>query len=411
MRRPRRRQRSLTPSSRSRTALQQDLAAAPTLADGAAILAQLEQNRIDLRAKRLQLVKAQEALALAQSQVARSQTILAREAGDLARAAALKSTEQQEDKKRSGWKAAIGQPPLDALKAAAGTALGASPYTSAKTRVEADIPADLITRARQRRDQEQARVDRLRQEVETAEDALDNMLELTGGLAGASAKKRRAFDRAETSFGDYVLSAKQRFDRAIALLAPIAAAPALTAEEQARINDVTIKKNGSDAAAKEKDRDAAQAVVDQNQVILDDATMTAIAAGKDPASETPVQKAKTDLDTAEGKLNTAKNAYTTPMRKDLDTWEAAVPDAAWRRLADFQEADAILNDVKKPDPSALAKAMTDAESALADALDAEAAGAETTSFLQDSAQARDQRLGAASLSEPSLLFSALRGDG
>jgi hypothetical protein len=396
---------------RNDAALRQALAATPTLADGAAILAQLEQNTIDLRAKRQDLLEAQESLAAAQSRVERCQAILARETADLARAMTLKHAAQEADTKRSGWKTDAGKPPLDTLKADAGAALGAKTYTDAKARVEADIPADLIARARDRRDQEAARVDRFRKEVEAAEDALDDELAANGGLPGATAKKRRGFGRAETAFGNYVLTAKQRFDRAMALLAPIPGAPALSAEEQARINQADIKQKGAAAAAKEKARDDARATLADKQATLDDATMDAIAAGKKPEDVKAVKDATKERDDAVTDLAKKEGEYTAGMRKDLDTWETAVPDAAWRLLADFQEANAILNDLKATDPAALAKAMVDAESDLAGALDAEAVSAEATSFLQDSAAARDDRLDASSRSEPPLLFSALRGDG
>ena len=392
-------------------ALREALNAAPTAADAEMLVAQVEQKTIALRAKRLQALRGQEELAASQSNVARAQGLVAGELAAVAETTALALAEGAKATVRARWRTATTTPPLSGLKAAAVAAIANPPHTAAKARLEADIPAALITRARHRRAKEAARVGRMRREAVEAENALDDELDSHAGRSGTRLKAQRTFDRAEAALGDYVLSAKERMDHALALLGPIATAPALTPAEQARITDATVTTDGAAAADKEQDRDDAETDLWEAQAVLDRATMTAVAAGQDPTTTPAVQTAKTARDAARSALTTATGAFTAAMRRALDRWEAAVPDTTWQLLADFQEASAALTVLANDEPAGLVTALDAAESALAAALDAESRSADATSFLRESAAARAGALDAAARVEPALLFGALRGDG
>jgi hypothetical protein len=170
---------------------------------------------------------------------------------------------------------------------------------------------------------------------------------------------------------------------------------------------------------------AATEALDTAQAEVDRLTAAFVTAnpGSDPAGDPAVVAGVAAVTAAKAKLDDAEKAYLAKARP-IDEWEIAVPDAAWRRLADFDEATEILCGLavdaasppcptpasKGSDPAAMLDALEKAERALVEALAAEATALRTRRIDRGQATAYHDRWSAAAQSAPTRSFSALRGD-
>jgi hypothetical protein len=398
--------------------IRRGLAAASTPADGDALLDELETTLISLHAKQTALLDAGTAMEAAIAREARANADLtAATALVTASAAQLKAAEAA-GKVRSDLTTPAKLAELAQVRAEADAALNTAPanqpFTAAKTRVEGEIPTELIARARERRTAAVAAIEARATALRGAENLIATQADTEGGLPGKAEKRRVEFERAEAAFLTYALHGREMLEQAKSMLARVADASKspMTQAQRDRINDATLVADGTAAAAKEKDRDTALADVSAKQADLDKAILEALAddIDRDPATVAAVQTAQGALATAQGTLATAEGAYTADMRGDLDRWEAAVPDTAWQRLADFEEARAILTFLKDTDPAALATAMQTAEAAFAGALADVATNVRTERRLAAEAGALGARLTTERNAARQLQFAAIRGD-
>ena len=450
------------------------LAAAPTSADGEALLEALEQLVIRSRTKRAGALKAQAELDAAKGAAESAQTLLNAVSARLAPAeSALKQTDEAHNQ-REKLKAALDAAPLSTINADAGASLQNDPFTSAKTRIEADFPAELLARAEERFNAEVARIARTGADVLAAEDAALNERDVNGGTIGDADKQWQAFLRAEAAARDFVNTAKSRFDQAQARLAGVADANRfpLTPEASASINDATLKTAREAAAAAEKirddelknfydaeyaleaeilkakaenknpddaqevidarntlaaaelafrtaddawraeeiDRDAKLADVAAKQAALAVATQSAIAAKVDPETDANVSAARTALTDAENALKTAEDNYKQSDHGILHAWETAVPETTWLLLADYEEFTRALNDLEASDPAIL---KTDLDQAEEDFVEAKLKADASSDVLEQLAAEQTRRAGrrqSARQNQAQRLFGALRGD-
>jgi hypothetical protein len=450
------------------------LAATPTSADGEALLEALEQLVIRSRTKRAGALKAQAELDAAKAAAECAQTLLNAASARLVKAeSALKQTDEAHNQ-REKLKAALDAAPLSTINADAGASLQNDPFTSAKTRIEADFPAELLARAEERSNAEVARIARTVSDVLSAEDAALNERDVNGGAIGDADKQWQAFLRAEAAARDFVNTAKSRFDQAQARLAGVADANRfpLTPETSASINDATLKtareaavaaekirddelknfydaeyaleaeilkakaenKNPDDAQevidarntlaaaelafrtaddawrAEEIDRDAKLADVAAKQATLAVATQSAIAAKIDPETDANVIAARTALTDAENALKTAEDNYKQSDHGILHAWETAVPEATWLLLADYEESTRALNDLEASDPAIL---KTDLDQAEVDFVEAKLKADASSNVLEQLAAEQTRRVGhrqSARQNQAQRLFGALRGD-
>lgn len=385
-----------------------------TPADAAPLLAELEQKIIEQRAKQAQIFDLEEAVRLSESEVERAgaqlQTVLA----GLKRVADAITDAQQRDAQHAGLKQKLEAEPLKGIGTDAETALMNPPFSDAKTRIEADLPATLIARARERRQQAEALIT-LRQTAATdAQKFVNNELNSSGGLNGKIEKTRQDFERAAQAFRDYVVNSKGRFEQALASLKAVAdkEKDPLTPAESESINDPTRQVDRDKAAQKEEARDVARVEFEKKRLAFENAVLKALAANIDanPADDLDVKNAMTTLDTAKGNLEVAQGEYKAAMRKILDDWEATVPDATWRQLADFEEAQRLLNDLKSAKPADILKAVEDAENALVLTMAALDKSERTLNVLESEAQKRVVQLEFETDAAQRLKFRALRGD-
>jgi hypothetical protein len=450
------------------------LAAAPTSADGEALLDALEQLIIRSRTKRAGALKAQAELDAAKAAAESAQTLLNATSARLAKAESALKQADEAHTQREKLKAALTAAPLSTLNTDAGAALLNGPFTSAKARIEADFPARLLARAEERFDSEVARIARTVADALAADDSALAERDANGGAAGDADKQWQVFLRAEAAARDFVNTAKSRFDQAQATLAGAADASRfpLTPEESASINDATLKTAREAAAAAEnihdaelkilndagdaleaeilkaiaenKNPDDAQAVIDARntlaaadlafhtvdaawraeeidrdaklvdvvakQVALAVANQSAIAAKKDPETDASVIAARTALTEAENALKIAEDNYKQSNHGVLHAWEAAVPETAWLLLATYEEAKRALNDLKASDP---AKIKSDLDQAEEDFVEAKLKADASSNVLEQLAAEQTRRAGrrqSARQNNAQRLFGALRGD-
>jgi hypothetical protein len=460
--------------------IRQKLSAIPTPADGETLLATLEQVTIRARTAQATILNAQTALLQAQADADRAQLDLANASAQATKAAADLNQAITAAKQRAAWVLALGTPPLSTLKTSATDAIDDTKvpegvnFKDADARIKLDIPDKLLTRALDRRTNAVALVTQADSDTQAATDASLKERNDNGGLAGAAQKQWGLFQQAEAAVQDFVNTAEARFDRAQATLAQVAnkANSPLTAEQRARINAADLKADREAAADVEKARDDKLTAVMLAQAALDDETLKAIAAGKEPDDVVAVQTARTNLGTAKNNfkllddpwraeekdrdekladvavkqteldqaiqkaiaakknpdtdvdvatakvnLKTAQDdladAETTYKESDhgiLHAWEAAVPDTTWRLFADFEEAVRELNALKDADPVTL---KSDWQTAETNYVKAQLLADASASVLAKLA-VEQARLGARQENErqngASRRFGALRGD-
>jgi hypothetical protein len=454
--------------------IRKQLAQVPTPADGNALLDTLEQIIIKLRKKRADTLNAQATAEAAQSAVDQAQAELNRGTARLANAEADLKQAEQSQQRRDQSMSALTVEPLSKINASAETSLHEEPFTSADARIKADIPDKLLARAEERRADEAARIANTRQESLAAEDAALAVLDANGGLEGQAEKRRVVFLRAEAAAIEFVNSAENRFDQAKGTLALISDPrnSALTADQVERITDPNLKAareaaaeeekqldsllkvvemqqaaldkailkareqdknpdddqdvvdantalkeallnfNNADTAwrAKLKDRDAKLEAVEARQVALTRATQKAVAANQDPATDAGVIQAKVDLEKAQNEFKSAETDYKESNHGILHAWEAAIPDAMWRLLNDYEEAAATLRALKETSPSKLKDDLENAEKEYVKAklkVQTSAVVLELLAAAQIQQGARQQ---SAIQAGANRLFSALRGD-
>jgi hypothetical protein len=349
-------------------AIRAAMAAAATPADVDALKPQLVKAIAGSRAKQAQLVELEAAVDAAQTalDVANADVVLATARDNAVNAALADATQAQTSRQKLR---AVAAAPMKTMPTDATTALGAKPFTDAKARIEADLPQELRDCAAERANVILKRLDndaRLVKEAAT-----------TAGKAGT-------FAVADQVFRDYGVNAKNRFDQAIALATRVAdpLQNPLTAAERAEIHNPTLLAQRIAAANACKDVATAQIDVDSKQTDLDIARLHAEQTDidADPEADAAVTSAKAKLKTATDNL-AAKEAVLTPIQKDLTDWIGAVPDSAWRNLADFSEAQRLLTQLTA-DPTTLETDLDAAEAALVTALSTSDKSARAAEALQ-----------------------------
>ncbi|MBE0659929.1 MAG: hypothetical protein IH602_19705 [Bryobacteraceae bacterium] len=390
---------------RELAAIRAALATVETPADGEPLLDQLGEKTVAHRARQAELLESERTVAAAASAESRAAAGL-RIARDLLKLAesTLKTT-GDEDARRTACRDSLTVEPLSTLRSDAFNALNTvpenEPFTIARARIESDIPAALITRARQRRAAAGRHSSSASASVAAAQDLSD-------------ARLSHQFRHAESALRNYVTQGRAGFDRASALLARVAnpAVSPITAEQAGRINDGTVVTAGTAAAAAEKTRDDARAELETKQSALDQAILAAKSADidADPNADADVQTLTAETDAALSALDAAESAYTAGMRTDLDVWEASVPDETWRLLDEFEEAAALLNELADTDPSSLTANLDAAELAHADGMRAEDKTAKTQRFLKEEIAAREASAAFERNAAGRRRFQATRGD-
>jgi hypothetical protein len=455
-------------------AIRQKLPAAPTSADGEALLDALELVNIRSRARQAEALHAGSDLAAAQTAADQAQAAFTQTSAALLSVESEVKQTTQAEMRRNAWKSALTSPPLAALNNDANAALNAPPFPDAKARIELDLPEKLRVRSQERRTAEAARIAAAQIPGTAAEDALLEERAKNGGAAGQVAKARQAFLRAQAAAQEFAEHAQSQFEHAKATFATVADTThsPLTPEATARLNDATLKDDRETAAAAEKELDAKRKDMDDKQSKLDEETLKALAAGKDPNAEPAViasndalktardtfttddtawrkeftdlqpkieavaakqtalaeaiqkavaakndpetdpdvTQAKSDLKTVQDSLKQAEKDYRKSNQGLLHVWAAAAPDATWRLFAQFEEAKATLTRLGNSDPAKLKSDLDKAETDYVKELDKAGASDGILDRLASEHATRDARRHHQTATANARLFGALRGD-
>jgi hypothetical protein len=394
--------------------IRKELSEAETPAEGEAKIKELADKIVTMRTKSAEILKAEEDAEVARAGSEQSGAELKRMEALLAVAdASLVEVEAQAARLKAMIEA-LGKDPLLTLKQKATDALNHDPFKKAKTRIEKDVPEPLHKRARERR---QIEIDSLRFQqgiADTANSLVATELNTNGGLSGKAEKLKAEYERASAALRDYVGKAKERYDYALALAARVAdpGNEPLTANQFARIHDATLVLDGGDAADLEKLRDDARSHVKDMEAEVEKAILMARAAhvDADPELNDGVKDARKHLKDADDARKVAETNFLTKHQKNLDTWEAEVPDPTWRQLADFEESQQVLTSLGSIVGQDFVDHLNLAESAFAAALADAARSARTLRALEAERQAREARVEFEAAAAPRLNFSALRGD-
>lgn len=353
---------------------------APMPPDAEALGEKLLDLLKQLRDKRSQRAAAEDALHDCEQAVVRESARLAKLGRDSAAATTRLQEAQSREKSRQEWKTAVGKPPLSSLKQDATTALASRGFIDAQKRLGDDLtPAlrdEVVDRWKAYRT---ARADNLVKPVSGADDNLVKKKSDYQGKQGRAALAWQACLRTEAAVGDYVRTAKSRYDAAIDGLSRVKDSPALSPAVAAAIADKVAKvKKAVDA---QKAADDALAAAPENDPDLN-------------AKKKAVEDAKTASQDA---------------RKDRDL---VVPDSAWIALAAFARLQDILNDFNNdiPKPDQLFADLVAAETALVDALVAEQKSLAELEDAAAQAEAANQDLVYADSRDGNRALAALRGE-
>lgn len=325
--------------------------------------------------------------------------------------AAMKAADDGE-KARQDLRDAITKAPLATLKATATATIASAVFTDARNRLRGGhIPNTLFDRAMHRGDEASATTDAAGVNAQWAEDVFNEDVDTTQGLDGAVVKARAAFQRSQDAFRTYVVTAKDRYDHAVAVLKPMKDAPLPSATELAAINDATKQTDRDAALQKEEALADAQAAYDSAQASVDKATWEALRQNPDadPATDAGVTNAVAFRDGAIATaLTQARNDFQN-QQPILDSWQAAVPDATWRLVSDFYSAQSTLSELANLDPAALRSQMDNDETPYATALSNQAENERAMYILADVVRDQADRRDNASRSAAATAASAVRG--
>lgn len=300
------------------------------------------------------------------------------------------------------------------MVADATAALAAETWVNAKARIETDLPQALRDCANER-----AKV--VLEGLGSGQKQVDDIDKLLGAIIGQTENLYEIFKNADADFRDYVVNAKRRFDQALAIAARVADIKQnpLTEAENLSIHskkpdgsiDEALQTKRNDAATARKALATAQIDVDAKQADVDITKLKVLAADidADPNTDPDVIAAEAALANAQDNLASAKTAFTSDMQADLTDWETAVPDTAWRNLADFQEARRLLIALQMSPPS-LVTAMDAAEADLVEALLAPDKARRTLVLLRSESQKAASNLSFDTGILSRRVLSALRGD-
>ena len=465
---------ALADLERQAAGIRRQLSGIVTPADGTALITELEELIVRMRAQQAAIVKIQERVSVARANSTEAQTELSAVAAEKALAAVALEKATKSNTDRAAWSDALNTPPLATIHTQASNALDAAnpteglPFKEATNRLKLDIPVKLFERAQSRRAETAKLIAKANKITTDAENAILKERGDHGGLAGVAAKLLVLFQRAEAAARDFVNTAESSFDQANSMLVEVGDGDRspLTVEQKERINDAALTADREVGAAAEASFDSTlrQAVANK-QDALDAATLQAkvdpsdanknavnVARGelatalsnfavghktweekgaslsaatdavnqKQAALDAAIQQAIADgndpetdpaVDQAKDDLATAEgNLASVRNAYALDFWEAAVPDTTWHLFEKYEDAIEILTTLKNTNPATL---RSDLKSTEENYVAAQLAADKSTDVLLQLANEYVQRVArqeGVKAVVDARLFSALRGD-
>ena len=328
----------------------------PTKVDGDALLNQLELTIIGERAAQAGALEAAAALAVIEARRSRAAAALAEAQQALSKAqAGLQSAKERSDRLAVLAKA-LAEPDLAGIRVNAAQAKTADPFTAAETRIKGDFPAALLTHAHNRR----AKVGAEQVDAGTSAGLADGKAgDALAAVGGTDANLHRLWlglQRADDGLSQYIATAKERFDRALALLKRIVAAAPLSDDESKEIARLATAAAKLAGEAKVLDLGGAPgSSVDDLAKNLDQNRLAAMAKGIDPdgliAAQDAARQAQSALDTTNEAVTAAQkdltNAVSASADPDNDPAVAKARLTLALKTKERDDAQTALDDQKK----------------------------------------------------------------
>jgi hypothetical protein len=382
------------------------VAAAASPADAEVLLDELEALIVSQRQSQGEILDLAETAADTDAQLQLTLAALERERKARTTAAAALETATAEAAIRDAAVTAVGAAPLSTLGATATAAKTGAEQTAALAKINL-IPTSLRDLIEHQFDRQQQRLDDAGALVEAAAAALDTHRADTEGVTGEAAGAARVFRRAEQALLRFSGSGQADLDRALALLTDIGGNDFLTTAET---NDVADDSTERKAAAGEADDVvAAVGALDAAHQAYQGALFTAQAPDPDADVSASVAAELGAVSSAEGDVTTQQGELAA-VRDDLDGWTVSIPDNAWRRVRDYFQALAILDDLSSM-PGTLAADLASAEDDYVGALGAVEQARLTRAYMEDAQALREAQRAARDKQSDLRLISSVRNDG
>lgn len=398
--------------------IRQQIAATTNAADGQALFGDLDEKRTAARASQAALNDAEERADGARARIAALQEELDRAGGAAGAAGAAIPALDARGQATTAWSAAAKGAPLKNLPGSAdvtkpGDAKDAADAAAARLDGAGggDVPKELFALAHARRGRRAARLTALAAAATAGEDRLADE-QSNAGLAGAAVKSGVAYERSVEVVRSFALTAQNDYDRALRLLADVAASTPLNADEAARVEELRQAAIAKNSFALQEDYEAKQAAADAAADDVQAARLDALATDPtaDPDAAQDVKDKQALVKPLQDKADTAKGKLTQDVTDALDAVEAAVPDETWRLFDAYEEALEVLAALAAIDPAQIASDLSKAEDAYAKALRKDHANARTVAAVTGYAREWDDRAKTSSQQAPTRLLEALRGD-
>src|SRR5581483_11533052 len=265
-------------------------------ADANALVAQITQMLITQRALQGAVLDGKEKIGDIQASLDSAAATLARVTARAASVQAKVTGAQADASRRDAYRAAVAAAPLSTLKNDATAFLAGATLTHAKTRIGKNFPDKLLAIAGKRHDSRVNRLKALRTDLDNAMDALANEHATDGGLDGAAAQKRIAFERAQDALAEYVANSANRFAKAKTVMAAL---EAIERDATGTVPDILTDAEKSQVTALTAADAALQAQI-----------LTSIGANVDTLATDPTIAAKrTAIDTARNNFKNALAAF------------------------------------------------------------------------------------------------------
>ncbi len=283
--------------------------------------------------------------------------------------------------------------------------------SQATIRINTDIPEILRNHALSRGDYLDTQLEERQNQLDALQQTIVDQQASDFGVSGALAQAQLAYGLAEEAYAEVVAKGETYFAQAISMLQSITASNELTDAEKDRIAAIALPVD-ADALLKEQARDVAQAAVKSKVLEIEAAINAALVADidADPEVDSEVIARRTELSALQTTLSTAQTEFDSSMQEALALWQAAVPDAIWNNLINYNEAVDMLRALKAADVAALGLTMSNAETVLVDALLSEEQAQRLLDELEYRALLLTGRESALADSRHAHLISAVRGD-
>lgn len=389
------------------TAKRSALARSTIPAEAQALVEAIRDLQIEQRTKIGEVHDAQEAFDGRQRATEAAGRQLTRITARLGEAEANLKAAEDAEKRRNKLKERVTTAPAKDVPAQATAARTGPDHNQAQTKIE-ELPAELLALAKKRYDVRVKRQDDAVTQLRAVEDERVAQREAWGG-EGKLELERTEFARAERAVQLFASTAQHELSRAQNIFKSIHSATLLSAAETSAVaanSDRVAAVGNADSVV------TAQGVVAAAARDVENTEFSLLAANTetDLDADAGLTAKKATLATASSQLDDAKSAANYPDKATTDQWQIVVTDNSWKKVVDFYDAEAALDQLAGMSGTVLVTDMETKEGAYAAALADLATARRRLEYVDDVAAARTAQLEALTGARATRVLSAVRGD-